>query len=208
MEVPDPGWTSGDRVQLLHVVRKDDARDGALRPRDPHRAVDQVAHLLGGRRHVHVLVRDVLEERQQIYLLLILAADRGAWRLADDRDDRLVIHLRVVEAVEQMNRAGTRRREAHADLAGELGVRACHERRHLLMAHLDEAHAIGRALEGAHDAVDAVAGVAVHARHTPAGEPLDQKVADGLSHAEVEASGTPHRSIVELVENGPSSVLV
>jgi hypothetical protein len=54
------------------------------------------------------------------------------------RDDGLVIHLRVVEAVEQVDRAGTRRRQADADLAGELRVRAGHEGRHLLVADLDE----------------------------------------------------------------------
>jgi hypothetical protein len=69
-----------------------------------------------------------------------------------------MIHLGVVEAVEQVDGAGTGRRQADADLAGELGVRAGHQGRHFLVAHLDEAQAIGRALQGAEDAVDPVAG--------------------------------------------------
>ena len=51
------------------------------------------AHLLGRRRHLHVLVRDVLEQRQQVDLLLVVAAERGARLLADDGDDRLMVQL-------------------------------------------------------------------------------------------------------------------
>jgi hypothetical protein len=48
---------------------------------------------------VDVVARDVLEQRLEVDLLLIIRADRGARGLADDRDHRLVIHLRVVQAV-------------------------------------------------------------------------------------------------------------
>jgi hypothetical protein len=57
-------------------------------------------------RHVHVLVRDVLEERRQVDFLLVIAAERGHRLLADDCDDRLVVELRVVEPVQQVDRAG------------------------------------------------------------------------------------------------------
>ncbi len=92
----------------------------------------------GVRRHVDVLVRDVLEERDEIDFLLVIAAERRARLLADDRDDRLVIHLRVVKSVEQMDRARPGRGQADADFARELGVRAGHERRHFLVPDLDE----------------------------------------------------------------------
>ena len=45
--------------------------------RDPHRAVDQVPDLPGLRGHLHVLVRDVLEQAGQVDLLLVVAAERG-----------------------------------------------------------------------------------------------------------------------------------
>ena len=102
------------------------------------RAVDEVADLGRLHRHLHVLVRDVLEQRSEVDLLLVVAAEPGPGLLADDRDDRLVVELGVVEAVEQVDRAGPGGRHADADLAGELGVRARHERGHLLVADLDE----------------------------------------------------------------------
>ena len=58
----------------------------------------------------------------QVDLLLVVAADRGARLLADDRDDRLLVELRVVEAVQEVDRARAGGREADADLAGELRV--------------------------------------------------------------------------------------
>ena len=88
-----------------------------------------------------------------------------------------MIHLRVVQAVQQMNRARAGCREADADFAGELRVRARHERRHLLVAHLDEVDPALRALERAHDAVDAVAGITVNAINAPGRESFDEKIA-------------------------------
>ena len=83
-----------------------------------------------------------------------IAVRRG---LPDDRDDRLVVHLRVVEAVEEVDGPGARGRQADADLARELRVAASHEGGHLFVARLDEAAATVVAVERAHDAVDAVA---------------------------------------------------
>ena len=68
-------------------------------------------------------LRDVLEQRDQVDLLLVVAAERRARLLADDRDDRRVVELRVVEAVQEVDRARPRGGEADADLAGELRVR-------------------------------------------------------------------------------------
>jgi hypothetical protein len=111
-----------------------------------------------------------------------VAAERGAVLLADDRDHRLVIEQRVVEAVQQVDRARPRRREADADLAGELRVRRRHERRHLLVADLHELRAVLRAPKRAHDSVDAIARVSEDAAHAPCAQTLDQEVADGAGH--------------------------
>ena len=96
---------------------------------------------------MHVLVGDVLEQDRQVDLLLVVAAERGARLLADDRDHRLVVELGVVEAVEEVDRAGPGGRHADADLAGELGVGAGHERGHLLVARLDEVDPVLGAIE-------------------------------------------------------------
>ena len=85
-----------------------------------------------------------LNSVMQIDFLLVVAADRRARLLPDDRDDRLVVQLRVVQAVQQMDRARPGRRQADADFAGELGVRAGHEGGHLLVADLDEVEVVLR----------------------------------------------------------------
>ena len=71
---------------------------------------------------IDIFAGHILKERLEIDLLLIVAADGGGRRLADDGDHRLVIHFGVVEPVEQMNRAGPARGHADAHLAGKLGV--------------------------------------------------------------------------------------
>jgi hypothetical protein len=88
------------RVELLQIARQDDAGDRALVVGDPHRPVDEVAHLRGHQAHVHVLVGHVLEEAQEVDLLLVVAAHRHARRLPDDGHHRLVVGLGVVEPVE------------------------------------------------------------------------------------------------------------
>ena len=167
-------WRLRDRRRLLDVVGDDDRGDGPFRKRDSARPIDEVADLRGLHGHLHELVRDVLEQRLQVDLLLIVAAEAGARLLADDRDDRRVVELRVVEPVEKVDGAGAGRRHAHADLPGDLRVRARDEFRPL---------AVARALECAHDAIDAVARVAVHALDAPCCEAIEQVVANGLTHA-------------------------
>jgi hypothetical protein len=90
---------------MMHVtVRSTRAAD---------RPIDQVANLFRRGGHVHVFARDVLEQRHQIDFLLVVAAEHSARGLPDDRDDGLMVHACVVEAVQEMNGAGPRRRDAH-----------------------------------------------------------------------------------------------
>ena len=92
-------------VQFEDVGREDDAGRRVFAERDADRPVDQVRQLLGHRAHLHVVAADVLEQAQQIDLLLVRAAHRRAFGLPDDRHDRHVVELRVVQPVEQMDRA-------------------------------------------------------------------------------------------------------
>ena len=89
----------------------------ALGERDADRAVDEVADLRRVDAICDVLAATSLNSDWQVDLLLVVRAERGARLLADDRDHRLVVELGVVEAVEQMDRAGARGRDADADLA-------------------------------------------------------------------------------------------
>src|SRR3569832_1489390 len=173
------------RRHLLHDVGHADAGYGAHRTGAAPRAIDDVAHLHGARDHLHVIAGHVLEQRHEIDLLLIMAAERGQLLLADDGHHRLMAELRVVETVQQMDRTRSRGREAHADLAGELRMRAGQERGHFLMARLHEGKLALAALERAHNAVDAVAGITVYARNAPLLEPLQHEICGGLAHGAV-----------------------
>ena len=81
-----------------------------------------------------------------------------------------------------MDRAGSRRREADADLACPFRVCAGHEGRHLLVADLDELELVRRPVERADDRVDAVAGVPVDPADPVFVEPPEQEIGGGLAH--------------------------
>ena len=97
-----------------------------------------MAHLRRRARLLHEVAGDVPEHRRQVELLLVVPTERGAGLLPGDREHRLMVEAGVVEAGDQMRGAGTRGRNADPEPAGELGVGAGHERRHLLMPRLDE----------------------------------------------------------------------
>jgi len=108
-----------------------------------------------------------LKKARQVDFLLVVAAQRGPLLLADDREHRLMIRLGVVQAVEQMDRAGAGSRHADADVATELCVRGGHESREFYVARPREPHFFAHAVHRAHQAVDAVAGITVDATHAP-----------------------------------------
>ena len=80
-----------------------------------------------------------------------------------------------------MNRTRARGRQTDSRLAGEFGVSAGHERRHLLVTSLDELDLL-RAIQGAEDPVDPVARVPINAVHPPSSEPLNDEVAYQFAH--------------------------
>src|SRR3954451_24496826 len=90
--------------------------------------------------------------------------------------------LRVVKPVQQMDRAGSRRREAHASTASQLRVRARGEGRDLLVPALDELDGVDL-VEGAEDAVDAIPGIAVDLVDPPLVDSVQQMGSDGFGHA-------------------------
>ena len=66
-----------------------------------------------------------------------------------DRQHRLAVELGIVQPVEQMNAAGTRGRQADAQLAGVLCIAAGHECGRFLVAHLNETDLVLRAVRSA-----------------------------------------------------------
>lgn len=168
------------RRQILHIVWKNDAGHAAPLQGDAHGAVDHVARLFGGRGHLHVIVRHVLEQADQVDFLLVVAAQGAAGLLADQGHDGLMVQLGVVQAIQQMDGAGTGGRQADPGLPGELGVGAGHERRGFFVAGLDELQRLTGAAEGADQAVDTVSGVAVDPSDPPLRQPFQHKVRHSL----------------------------
>ena len=122
---------------FLHVLGNDDHRRRAARDRQADRAVDHVRQLRRMADLLHIF-GDVGEHPVEVELLLVARAADGRSGLAADGEHRHVVELGVVEPGDEVGRARAAGREAHAELAGELGVRHRHERRHLLVPRLDE----------------------------------------------------------------------
>src|SRR5260221_11393443 len=98
----------------------------------------------------------MLAERQQIDFLLILRSDQVMVGLASQGEDRRVIHLRVVQAVQQMDRPWSGRRETDAQAAGVLRVTAVLEGTGFLVPHRTEANPILPERQRPKNPVDAV----------------------------------------------------
>ena len=126
---------------------------------------------------------------RQIDFLLIMAAERIARLLAGNGEHRHVIEPRVIKAGDQVRCAGARRGNADAKFAGELGVGRRHERRHFLVARLNELDLAVGTLQGAEHAVDAVAGIAEDLSNAPGMKSLNQKIADSLTHVHKPSAG-------------------
>ncbi len=168
--------------QLLQIVRDDHAGDAAGGGRDAHGAVDQMAYLLRHHRCCHELACHVLEQCLQVHFLLVMRAYRGARLLADDGDHGNMVHLGVIQAVQQVDGARAGRGVAEPDLAGELRVRGGHERRHFLVPHLNVLHLGAGAFERHVQTADAVTRVAIHTLQAPFVEAMPDEIADVHAH--------------------------
>ena len=162
---------------VLEIVRDDDTGDGPFRHRDPHGAVDQVPDLLRFGGDFHERAGHILEERRQVHFLLEMAALRHLRYLPDDGDDRLVVQPGIVEAVEQMDRAGSLRRQADTHLAREAGMAGRHQRGRLFVANRNVGGLVAGSLQGPQNAVDAIAGVPENPFDPPLAQLADEDIA-------------------------------
>jgi hypothetical protein len=163
-------------IHLGHVVWDDDAghRTGGLGDADG--PIHEVRRLGRDHKDVDVLARHVLVEAYEIDLLLEVAAEAHPLLLTDYRDDGLVVELRVVEAVQKVYGAGSARRHAHPDLAGEFRVGAGGEGGYLLVGRLGELDPVSDLVEGAEEPVDAIPGITVDALYAPLAEAIKHEL--------------------------------
>ena len=80
--------------------------------------------------------------------------------LTNDRHDRCMVELGVVQTVEQVDGTRSAGGRADPDPAAELGVTARLEGGHLLAPGLDEPRLVAGSLPGRENAVDPVPGIA------------------------------------------------
>src|SRR3954453_10347666 len=81
---------------------------------------------------------DIFEEGAQIDFLLIPASRGHLGDVTDDGNHRLVIEAGIVEAIEQMDGAGSLGSETNTRRSGKFGLGARHETRVLFVPDLNE----------------------------------------------------------------------
>jgi hypothetical protein len=112
--------------------------DAAAGQRVPAGEVGHVADVFGPH-DARTVNGHVREDAVQVEVLLRVRVDEVVEVVAGDCQDGLAVHLRIVQAVEEVDAPGAGRRQADTKPAGVLGVGASHERCRLLVPHLDEA---------------------------------------------------------------------
>ena len=122
---------------------------------------------------MNVFTGDILEERAQIHFLLKMAAQRHPRLLAHDCHDALVVHLRIVKTVQEMDGTRTTGRQTDAHFTRKLAVCARHEGRHLLVPNLHVIHIFLGPADGTQDSVNSVAGKPVNTPDAPFVEAFD-----------------------------------
>src|SRR6476660_6371297 len=90
---------------------------------------------------------------------------------ASNRQHRLMIELRVIEAVEEMNPTRTGSCEANSEPAGKLGVGTCHECGCLFVTYLDKTDLVLTLAQRFYYSVDSVSGQAKNDLNTPVDQP-------------------------------------
>ena len=137
--------------------------------RDLHRIVDH-----------DVVLGDVHEELLEVDLLLIAGAEQVGLLHTGDREDRLMVELRVVQTVQQVDPARAGRRQADAQTARRFGVCRRHEGGGFLVHDEDEPNPILVPTEALRESVDAVARQTEDGVDAPVDEPFDEQLGGDL----------------------------
>jgi hypothetical protein len=135
-----------------------------------------MAHL-GGCRCFLRKTSDVREHAVEIKLLLIAGAPNGRFSLAAYRQHGRVIQLGIVQAGDEVGGARTAGRQTDAKSTGELGMGDGHERRHLLVADLNEFDLVGP-LQGPDYPVNAVTRIPVDSANSPFVQAFNDEITD------------------------------
>ena len=141
----------------------------------------ELVRVLGPQDHM-IVRRDVLEQCEDVDLLLEEGADLVVVGMAGDGQHGGMVQLGVVKPVQEMDGAGTARREANTQPPRELGVAAGGEGRRLLVPALDEADLFLVLAQRLEDPVDPVSRESERRVHSPGEQLLDDDVPGCLGH--------------------------
>ena len=171
-------------VDLLggHVAGQDHHPDAALEDRRLQGELGDAWHL-AGRGDGRAVVGAPGEDLLGVGLLEVAASDLGAGDVGGDREDGRCVALAVVQPVEQVHAAGSRRAEHGGRPAGDLGVRPGGEGAGLLVAHVHELDVAVVPAQGVDDRVGRVADDAVDLADSDLDHLVDQDLRHRLGHA-------------------------
>jgi hypothetical protein len=127
-------------------------------------------------RHIHV-------QFVEVYVLLVMRSDQVVKSMTRNGEHGLAIAFRIVQAVQQVDAAGARSREAHTKAARVLGIAASCKRSTFFVPNLDELDCLLMRSKRFKDSVDAVARKAEDRFDSPINLSLDQQVCYCFRHA-------------------------
>jgi hypothetical protein len=166
----------------LHVHRHGDVRDATIGKRHAARELHDVLDVMRAH-HTRIVHAHIGEQLIELNVLLRERVEKIVELQASYGEHRLSIKLGIIEAVEKVNTAGSRRRQANTKTARPLGVGARTECSRLLVANLNEADIVFAQSERFDNAVDAVARQTKDSIHVPTDQSFNENIGSGgLSH--------------------------
>ena len=123
-----------------------------------------------------VVDADVHEQFVELDVLLRERVQEIVELQPGDGENRLLVQVRVVQPVQQVNAAGPRGGDADAEPARPFRIGAGGESGRLFVADLDKADIVLAAAQRLDNAVDPVARNAEHDSHTPVDQCVDQDI--------------------------------
>src|SRR5581483_2759669 len=167
---------------VLYIDRSGDVRNASA----GQSASDGQFRYVSGMCRAHdalVVDGDVFKQLVERHILLRVRSNQVVKLQAGDRQDRLAVHLGVIQAIQQMDSAGAGGGDTNAEFAGEFRVAASHEGSGFFMPYLDEANFVLYFPEGFDKAVDAVSGKSEDCIDAPVHECFYDNIASCFCHA-------------------------
>ena len=163
-----------------HVAGDHDHRHAALCHRLADRDFQRARHLAGAGHDLAVMAA-LAKQLLRVGFLKVAAADFMTGDLRGDGEDRHPAAVTVVEAVDQVQIAGTTAACADGQASGEMRVCARGEGRRLLVPHVHPPHTLLPA-NRIGDSVQGVAGYAVDPLDSLGDQSVDEEIRDRLGH--------------------------